>query len=781
MDPNRRTTLSGEWRPSQIAVRKPVGSPSASSAKTLSPPQESPGYFESDFPSPEFVFSGRGSPAYFSPTDAQFVGARQGVPLDSWRPSPQMQDRQFLGAHGKHESQTALLGNLPAENTFNIQPGYGYPPNDGGYPPPRPNIADWYAKNWNQAWNMYFFFISGVLFAAGHHIFYRSLHGKEANDQLRMLRYGTALAFLAKACFAATVIFAFRQRAWMTVRHKILPLEAVDSLFAAADDLTALLNWQVLRNAKTAICLAVYIWATPLVVILTSETLAVTPLTRREDTMCPSIRTLNFTHEETKDYRDPITVADLFELSVSLWNTTATTPRVDTKNPNSFDYWTDTSQQYIEVAWKSAFLQQALMRKHAAKEICGVGWNCSYVIQFVGPGYNCTELASGVNGTVKKLGDAEPPFDTSVLLPYGNYSYIAMADQGEYAAQQVDSGDGGRPKQGPPYPEKLGVFRTEPIVWIGYAAVENNTKHQPENNTVDGWYEAYTPTIFACEHYETNYTFRVNYTNGLQTHTVLDRLFMDKVIDTRYIPDELDLQDGTWDNTTAVPESNYIYPRDLHKYRKTGAYHSMGKQMRAFMNGTIVMPGYVSKTLALQTRLIDRHNYLPVANIQKEVQNFYEEMILSLLSDPQFIAVSWAHDPSQYTGITVGGEETNFACTRERTTNCYFYHEAQLWVVYVAAILIAICGLVSGVLATRGEGVVRNTRFSSFAAATRGQGGLEQVQWNDDPNVGNLRVGYGLVPGLAGERIYGYQGNMVTSYDGVVMERQGGQICKSYY
>lgn len=751
MDPDRLTTLPGERRSSQPGARKPVGSPS--SAQDLSPPLSSPGYYESDFPSPEFVFSGKGSPAYFSSTDPQFVEARQGVPLDAWQSSPQMRDGRF---QSRHESQTALLSDLPPENTLNIDPGYGYSAPGGGYPRPRSRITGWFHRNWDQAWNMYGFFIAGILFATGHHLFYYSLNGKEARDQLRMLRYGTALAFLAKACFAATVIFAFRQRAWMTVRHKILTLEAVDSLFAAADDLTALLNWEMWKNAKTAICLAIYIWSTPLVVILTSDTLAVTPITRREDAMCPSIHTLNFTHEETKGYwRDPIKVDGLFELSVSIWNTTSRTPNLKPHDPSSFDYWTDTSQQFSEVAWMSAYGQQAIMRKNAATEICGTGWNCSFVIDFVGPGYKCQELASGVDSTVKKLGDAKAPFNTSILLPYGNYSYIAMAGRGDYATPQIDCGSGGVPKQLPPYPEKLGAFRTEPILWIGYAAVENPTAPQPENNTAEGWYDAYTPTIFGCEHYETKYSVQFNYTGGLPSHIIRERKFMSKVIDTRYIGD-LDLYDGTLDNTTAIPESNYVYPTDIRRYRRTAAYHSLGNQMRYFINGTISMPNYVSETKATQTKLIDRHNYLPISNFREEVQGFYEEIILSLLSDPQFIAVSWANDPGQYTGIELGGKETNYPCIRERTTNCYVYHKAQLWSVYVVAILIALGGLVSGAVAARGEGVTRNTRFSSMVAATRGQGGLDQVRWDDHPQVGNVRVGYGLVPGKTDERVYGF-------------------------
>ncbi|KAF7558414.1 hypothetical protein G7046_g5733 [Stylonectria norvegica] len=739
--------------PSRVNVRKPPTSLDAAKAQSPvpspapSPYLDSPGFYDSNFSTPDLSRN-----AYFPPVSPRPSQVGYGIPLDTWRPLKQLPDVRPARGHIRAESQTDLLSDLDAERTFNAEPGYGYTPPGQGNLHSRPRLVEWYDNHWKPVWNMYAFLIVGILFAAGHHLFYHSLHGKEAKDQLRMLRYGTALAFLAKANFAATVMFAFQQRAWQTVRHKILTIGAVDSLFAAVEDLSAWLNWEVFRSAKVAMCLALYIWATPLVVILTSETLAVTPLTKREDAMCPSVRTLNFTHEETKDWRDAIAVQGLFELSVSLWNTTSDTQ--DANDPNSFDYWTDSSQQYSEVAWMSAYLQQTIMRKNAAQDICGVGWNCSFTIEFIGPGYKCEQLASGVDSPVKKLGDAEAPFNTSVILPYGNHSYLAIANQGDYAAQQISTGSGGHPKMKPPYPEKLGAFRTEPVLWIGYAAVDNTTKHQPENNTVDGWFDAYTPTIFGCEHYETKYKVHFNYTGGFQSHNVTERNFLNKIIDTQYTGD-FDVEDGTWDNTTAVPDKNYIYPKDIRRYRRTGAYHSLGKQFRDFLNGNIRMPYYVSETKATQTRLIERHNYLPIKNFQKEVQKLYEEMILSLLSNPQFIAVSWANDPSQYSGVTVGGAETEYPCSRERTTNCYFYHAAELWSVYAVTIAIAIGALISGVLATRDEGLTRNTRFSSILAAAKGQG-LDNVQWQGDRRAQDLKVGYGLVPGVAGDQVYGF-------------------------
>lgn len=50
----------------------------------------------------------------------------------------------------------------------------------------------------------------GLLGALAHHLFYQSLDGKEAKDQLMMMRIGTALAFFTKAMLVGSVVVAYR-------------------------------------------------------------------------------------------------------------------------------------------------------------------------------------------------------------------------------------------------------------------------------------------------------------------------------------------------------------------------------------------------------------------------------------------------------------------------------------------------------------------------------------------------------------------------------------------
>ncbi|KAL0943081.1 uncharacterized protein CTRU02_200967 [Colletotrichum truncatum] len=785
--PDIQMTSSTEWHPARQLPRKPVNSSGPTTPAPIGAPfgvyGRSPPIPSIAGPQPSFSERAAGAAAYFPPQAAGEYGGEQTRP----RPAPLQMESYEYGNYANYtpshsglstpgtgglppkkqvriDSHSALLSPQWRPPLTNRQQSYTYHP---------PGHIAFYDRYWHPSWNMYFFLFAGIAFALGHHFFYAGLNGTEANNQLRMLRYGAALSFLSKASLASAVILAFRQRVWMTVRRKVLTLAAVDSLFAAAEDMSAIFNFEVFKQARIAMVLALYVWCTPLVVILTSDTLAVQPMTKRENTTCPSVRTLNFTHEETNDFRTGQKINNLYELSVSMWNTTSFNQSAE----HFFDYWTAHSIQFDEIATSAVFQKKPLERANAGAEICSPGWNCTFTIKFTGPGYKCQELASGVGATPKDLNGATAPFPMDMLAPKGNYTYISHSSLGEYSNPQLnDTSDAGVPLRQPPFPRNFGALRTEPVLWFGYAQVDDPSVPQPDNSSAPGWDTAFTPKMFACEHYETEYEVLFNYTNLVQTTTVKDRKFISPVVDTRFLPG-VDANDGTMDNTTATPESNYILPTDVQRYRRLMAYHSIGSRLRAFVNGTIHEPNKNANTKAIQTRLIDQHSYLGVKDLMFQVQSFYEDIILSMFSNPRFLAVVWASDPSQVTGTKVGGD-FRYPCTRERTDNRYKYHASDLWAVYTVAIVLAIVGVAFGVAAVWEEGLVRNTRFSSIVAATRGPG-LEKLPWgntvpgSDHRPVAGARVGYGLVPTdvhSGGSETYGF------GLEGDVKQRQENAI-----
>ncbi|KAK3356454.1 hypothetical protein B0T25DRAFT_451700 [Lasiosphaeria hispida] len=607
---------------------------------------------------------------------------------------------------------------------------------------------------------MYLFFAFGSACALGHHFYYSALDGKPATDQLQMLRYGMVLAFASKAGLSAAVVLAFRQRVWTTVRTRLMSVAALDTLFAATEDVAALWNWDMVKNAKIAVALAVFVWVAPLSVILSANTLLVEASTGLLKDMCAGVRTLNFTFEEMYEWRNPTRIGQLYELPLSLWNTTR---KSDSDSAAWFDYYTAPYPTLEQTATIGAFLEQTIMRKNAQLETCGSGWNCTFEIQFTAPGYKCTELASGVGSKAKNLtqesGSIAPPFDIDIILPEGPYSYYTFATGGEYSTVQMkDVGIGGIPNDPPPYPKNFGAFRTEPIVWVGYAQIADPSKPVPTDPASPEWSTAFIPKLFACENYESSYTVRFNYSSGTQSTTTTNLTFHSPVVNTTYIPN-LDANDGTADNITAVPESNYILPIDKARYRRTAAYHSLGFMLRQFLNGTISIDkslvNPIVNTAAIQTKLLDpQSNFFPRPNLQEMVQRFYEDIILSMLSQAQFAAVVWAKNPAEQSGtVFKDGDDYLYPCVKSRTANMYKYHVRDLWIVYSIAILLALVGVLTGSWAMGGnQGGLRDTRWSSIVAATRGPA-LDNVNWEGRPGEGedvtgnakNLKVGYGVL------------------------------------
>jgi hypothetical protein len=158
-----------------------------------------------------------------------------------------------------YQPDSRLLGDVSSS-----QAGPSVQARGGGFsdlPQPRsPAPRAWWNISRSPSLAMYICYLAGIVVAFGHHAFYSSLAGKPADNQLLMLRYGAALAYLVKASFVAAVVLAYRQQVWATCQRKGLKMSTLDCLFAAADDLTALLNLEFMKMAKVGLALALIIW-----------------------------------------------------------------------------------------------------------------------------------------------------------------------------------------------------------------------------------------------------------------------------------------------------------------------------------------------------------------------------------------------------------------------------------------------------------------------------------------------------------------------------------------
>ncbi|KAF5497650.1 hypothetical protein CGCS363_v008082 [Colletotrichum siamense] len=428
---------------------------------------------------------------------------------------------------------------------------------------------------WSQTWNIYLFWVAGVAFAIGHHAYYASLEDKivHGDDQLLKLRYGTILAFAAKASFGASVLTAFRQQVWATVRSKLLAIATLDDIFAAHETPFSLLNLEFLARAKLVASLALFGWLSPLIVILTTNTLLVKPTQEVQQTRCSGVRTLNFSHEGENDWRHTPKIEGLWEISLSEWNVT----RENTSEPYFFDYWAMRSVWGDQMFSATTALQRPYTNLDDTFVVCEKGWNCTVEIKFVAPAYKCQEQARGVGAQIRSLqqesGEAHSPIDFNLLAPIGSYTYISNAGLGHYSNTQLKAVNlGGIPLMNPPFPENLGAFRTDPVVWVGYSEIVDSSvpPFLQENQTFPFNRKAWEPVLVACEHYEADYTVELRYIDGMQPHRIKERKLLSPTINTTFM-EGATANDGTDDDTLAVPESNYIFPTDVKRYKRTAA------------------------------------------------------------------------------------------------------------------------------------------------------------------------------------------------------------------
>ncbi|KAK0736129.1 hypothetical protein B0T21DRAFT_383761 [Apiosordaria backusii] len=615
--------------------------------------------------------------------------------------------------------------------------------------------------NWlNAPWVMYAALLLGIVFAGSHHAFYVSLNGKPADDQLKMMRFGGFLSYASKASLFAAVFFAYRQQVWVTVRRKHLRLKTVDGIFAISQDLTGLFNSEMWKKSKVVIFLAVIMWLFPLVVILTPSSLTVELREEAKQAECGSVRTLNFEAERKKNWRNPDFFNGYPGFSLSLWNCTLpNSPEVfEPYNKTFYDYWDGVSPPADLVTKHAAYSGNVVPRENAALETCGRGWNCSYTITFEAPGYKCDELGRGLSIDDKALKNRGAPFDSSDLIPKGDLAYIAEVMGGEYARPQLDTFEGGVPKK-KPFPEHLGAFRTEPVLWIGHSVrTRPNDTLPPSKKENPDFQSGYEPVIFRCEHYVARYTIQFNHTFSSQSTTVLKKEHLKPIVDTVLKTANSTVSDGTNDTTIAEPRSNYILPYpDYELYRLTAAYHALGLRFRNFLKGKIhYIPFPNPITDATETRLIDKATHLAVPNLMDAVQTFYENITLSLLSNPQFMIVSWAAEPETRSGVTAFGKPEDdtspkYPCVKTRIANSYLYVQRDLWIAYSIAILAAvICvGLGTAALAQNNYHV-RDVKVSSVIAATRAPC-LEELPWKTSKwgevpwEIKETKLGYGII------------------------------------
>jgi hypothetical protein len=405
-----------------------------------------------------------------------------------------------------------------------------------------------------------------------------------------------------------------------------------------------------------------------------------------EPANCSKVANLNFARESDFNFRNVI--KDEIRLnSMSYYNTT---DLAGTKE-GFFDYYDQPSKNVRRLAISAAYLRRPQPRELAGVTFCGQGWNCTYSINFQGPGYKCEDLT-----------DAPPvnaPFKLSQLAPQGNFTYVADVDQGDYKSSQIDTLDG-VPRQPPPYPPLLGAFQSEPILWVGFSN-KTNTRYPPDSPYANKWKVVHEPKMFKCVMHHTNYTFEMSY-RPTQLAVLKQRDFLRPVIDTT-----LQANLGNNSDWNASPATNFILPaKDPKAYKLQAAYHSLGALLRGFLRGSVAKTTdvfIITKSDISETRLMDARTSHPIPDLMAGVQGVFEEMLISLLSEPTLVAA----------------ETQDVPCLRTRTINTYRYYKRGLWIGYTAVIGVTFCFVCVGFYSIWQNGVASDVLFSRIMATTR--------------------------------------------------------------
>jgi hypothetical protein len=321
----------------------------------------------------------------------------------------------------------------------------------------------------------------------------------------------------------------------------------------------------------------------------------------------------------------------------------------------------------------------------------------------VGPGYLCTQRAEGVGSNTTYLASIGAPFNTSDLIPEGFNTYRADVYLGDYLRPQANITNldiNGQPMA--PFPPDLGVFKSEPLLWIGQSI--DTGIPLPADSPYKNWTTEHIPKIFSCQLYETNYTFRFNFTSGQQEVTTIRRDYLNPLLNTTLEQSS----DGTVNPEQAFPESGWIRPEtDPRKYKLFASYHATAQLLREWLSGTIdrASPnrGARLKTAASTTKLINQSLSYPVSDLQWQIQSMYEDLILSLLADPQLNV----------------GTNASVPCTRSRRINQFKYYQTGLWIPYAFIIALALIFLIIGWHAMLDNGVSSDTVFSRIMTTTR--------------------------------------------------------------
>ena len=115
----------------------------------------------------------------------------------------------------------------------------------------------------------------------------------------------------------------------------------------------------------------------------------------------------------------------------------------------------------------------------------------------------------------------------------------------------------------------------------------------------------------------TKYTFNMSY-NPRQSATRWEREFLRPVIG----------------NHPIEPQKN------VEEYKVTASFHTLGSLLRRFLRGKIEKQKILITYSDLsETRLVNSSTSYPLVDLKTEIQDLFEDILITLLNDPNLVVV----------------------------------------------------------------------------------------------------------------------------------------------
>ncbi len=118
-------------------------------------------------------------------------------------------------------------------------------------------------RRWASPSTMIFCFTLGLVFAVGHHLYYRWLDGQVVGDLNRQqwsLRIGNFFAVATSTMLKLAMANACLQYIWLRLRQKAHKLETIDAAFSMTGDVLPFFHADLWRKMYIGVILAILIW-----------------------------------------------------------------------------------------------------------------------------------------------------------------------------------------------------------------------------------------------------------------------------------------------------------------------------------------------------------------------------------------------------------------------------------------------------------------------------------------------------------------------------------------